>query len=288
MYNLLNKLKDHPEKFKQLTCGELLITQFNCPLDNAKQDVWMHHNCFMYVLEGRKIWHTYQSTLEAKAGDCVFIQKGGSILEQVLETEFCVVLFFVPDAFICDTLKERMMSTDLKPDSDLPPACRLQSDLFLRTFFESMLPYFSSPQVPNQALLELKFKELIWNVALNPAHKQVLQHFCALQQGPTLAKLKQTMEHNYCYNLSLAQFAELSDRSLSAFKRDFEKAFHTTPGKWLMNKRLEQAKLLLSHSDKAVGEVAFELGFENLSHFSKSFKAKFGNSPAFLRQKETA
>ena len=72
------------------------------------------------------------------------------------------------------------------------------------------------------------------------------------------------MEDNFCYNLSLEQYAQLCNRSLSAFKRDFSKVFNTTPGKWIATRRLEHANMLLRSSEKSVGEVAFESGFENL------------------------
>jgi len=288
VYNFLQKIIAYPDTFKQLNCGEVLITQYNCPLENAKQDLWSHHNYFVYVLEGKKTWHTVAGSFLMMKDDCLFVKKGASIVEQFFDGEFCVMIFFVPDHFVCNTLKEKMEPSQTKPTSDLRPAFRIQNDLYLHTFFASMLPYFSSPLQPDQHLLELKFKELIWNVALNPANQEFISYFCSLHQAPSLEKLKRVMEDNYCYNLPLSAFAELCDRSLAAFKRDFEKCFQSSPGKWLMNKRLEQAKLLLTHTEKAVGEVAFELGFENLSHFSKAFKTKFNHTPVSLRQKETA
>ncbi|MBK7753381.1 MAG: helix-turn-helix domain-containing protein [Flavobacteriales bacterium] len=44
------------------------------------------------------------------------------------------------------------------------------------------------------------------------------------------------------------------------------------------------AKLLLSAGDLQVSEVAFQCGFENLSHFSKAFKEEFGHSPMELKR----
>ena len=93
------------------------------------------------------------------------------------------------------------------------------------------------------------------------------------------------MNDNYCFNLKLEQYATLCNRSLSAFKRDFEKSFQCTPGKWLLEKRLQHAVHLLTNTGKNVGEAAFESGFENPSHFSRSFKEKFGMPPAAVKQK---
>jgi AraC-like DNA-binding protein len=92
------------------------------------------------------------------------------------------------------------------------------------------------------------------------------------------------MEDNYCFNLKLEQFAQLSNRSLSAFKRDFQKQYDTTPGKWLLEKRLNLSMHLLSNVGKTVAEASYESGFENPSHFSRVFRQHFGVTPASIKQ----
>ena len=92
------------------------------------------------------------------------------------------------------------------------------------------------------------------------------------------------MQDNFCYNLKLEVYAELSNRSLSAFKRDFEKVFHSTPGKWLLEKRLHYALHLLNNLNKTVGEAAFESGFQSPSHFSRAFKIRFGKGPTAMKK----
>ncbi|MGZ8525032.1 MAG: helix-turn-helix domain-containing protein, partial [Chitinophagaceae bacterium] len=64
----------------------------------------------------------------------------------------------------------------------------------------------------------------------------------------------------------------------------FQKQFNTTPGKWLLEKRLNHAMHLLGNTEKTVGEAAFESGFESPSHFSRSFKERFGISPTAVKQ----
>jgi AraC family transcriptional regulator, exoenzyme S synthesis regulatory protein ExsA len=62
--------------------------------------------------------------------------------------------------------------------------------------------------------------------------------------------LPEIMEANYTFNLSIAEFARISQRSHASFKRDFISCYKTTPGKWLVQKRLEYAKHLLESSSK--------------------------------------
>ena len=71
---------------------------------------------------------------------------------------------------------------------------------------------------------------------------------------------------------------------LTTFKRDFHKAFHTTPQRWLTQKRLELAHYQLSKKNRKPVEVYLETGFENLSHFSFAFKRHFGYTPTALAE----
>src|SRR5690606_22873456 len=100
------------------------------------------------------------------------------------------------------------------------------------------------------------------------------------------SNLKQVMEDNYLYNLSLEDYARLCNRSLSAFKRDFQEGYGSPPGKWLTKKRLKYARMLLFTTDESVNDVAFHSGFETTSHFIRCFKKQFGLPPHQYRQQK--
>jgi AraC-like DNA-binding protein len=240
----------------------------------------------VYVIEGRKIWHTSHGSYDMRKGICVFVRKGACIVEQFFEDRFCFVLFFVPDDFICDVLKSKstpVHTSGKKYDSIIP----IVTNAAIQTFFQSMMHYFNAQREPDPSLLQLKFKELILTIADDPENKEVLSYFCCLLQEPQSISLQRVMEDNYCYNLKLEAFAKLSTRSLSAFKRDFQRIYNTTPGQWLMEKRLDHAMHLLTNLNKTVSEAAFESGFESASHFSRAFRQRFGSSPAALKQQPT-
>ncbi|MBO9660199.1 MAG: helix-turn-helix domain-containing protein, partial [Chitinophagaceae bacterium] len=60
--------------------------------------------------------------------------------------------------------------------------------------------------------------------------------------------------------------------------------YGVSPGKWLMEKRLNHAHHLLANMGRTVAEAAFESGFESYSHFSRSFRARFGYPPTAMKQ----
>jgi len=255
-------------------------------LENKYEDVWSHRNYIIYVMEGRKIWHTAHGSYDLRKGSCVFVRKGACIVEQFYDAAFCMVLFFLPDEFICDVLKGKATPIH-KPGKKYEPLITIDNNFTVQAFFQSMISYFDSNRDPDQSLLELKFKELILTIADNPANSELLSYFGSLLQAPQAVSLKNTMEDNYCFNLKLEQFAQLSNRSLSAFKRDFQKQYNTTPGKWLLEKRLNHAMHLLTNAGKTVSEASYESGFENRFHFSRAFRQHFGIPPASVKQQIT-
>jgi len=87
--------------------------------------------------------------------------------------------------------------------------------------------------------------------------------------------------------MQLSEYARLSHRSLSSYKRDFFNSFRVPPGQWLLQKRLNRAAWLLSHSNDQVTEIVNDSGFKNISHFNKAFKKQFGISPLQYRKQSS-
>lgn len=288
MVNLIESVLKHPDYARQFTCGKNLITIFNCPLEarlmkDRFTDLWSQNNYVFYVIDGRKIWHTAHGAHDLEKGSCVFVQKGASIIEQFFDVGFCLICFFIPDDFICETLRSRSVPIR-NGGKNYKPVMHLNTTETLTTFFLSMSAYFANTKEPDKGLLELKFRELILTLADDAENAELLSYFCSLMHDPQSVSLQRIMEDNFCFNLSLEQYAELCNRSLSAFKRDFQKVLHTTPGKWLLEKRLDHAFQLLSDKSKNVNEVAFESGFENASHFTRAFKKRYHATPSALRK----
>lgn len=285
MFNLYTEIAGNPTHYKQFSCGESLLSIYNCPLKSKYEDTWSQYNYIIYVVEGRKIWHMAHGSYDLREGSCVFVRKGATIVEQFFETRFCFFLFFVPDEFICEVLKSK--ATPLpKPKQQYEPVITISKNAATVAFFQTMMIYFNSDYVPDQYLLKLKFSELILTIADNPDNSVLQSYFSSILKEPQSVALQRIMEDNFCFNLKLEVFARLSNRSLSAYKRDFLRLYHTTPGKWLLEKRLHNAKHLLSHLGKTVAEAAYESGFENVSHFSRAYKKRFGTSPATMLQKK--
>jgi len=56
-----------------------------------------------------------------------------------------------------------------------------------------------------------------------------------------------------------------------------------SPHQYLLSIRLQHAKTLITTSEKPVGDIAFECGFNSLEHFATAYKQQFKLSPTQYR-----
>lgn len=156
------------------------------------------------------------------------------------------------------------------------PLVSITINELIESFFISLKSIIQSDSFNNKHLVDLKIKELILIlVQSQPELKNILFNF----SEPYKIDLESFMIKNYRYNVHLERFAYLTGRSLATFKRDFEKTFHTSPHKWILQKRLDEAHFLIKEKEKLASDIFIDLGFEDLSHFSYAFKKYFGYSP---------
>ena len=87
---------------------------------------------------------------------------------------------------------------------------------------------------------------------------------------------------------SILELAKLVGVNEFKLKNGFRQVYGTTPYKYLADQRLETARQLLWERRVNVTEAAFSVGYSNLSHFAKIFRAKFGVNPhEFLSSSES-
>jgi len=74
---------------------------------------------------------------------------------------------------------------------------------------------------------------------------------------------------------------------LSSFKRKFKEIYKESTAGYLKKKKLEKAAALLEGSAKNISKICCDSGFNDLAHFSRSFKAKYGMSPTEFRMNQS-
>jgi AraC family transcriptional regulator len=91
------------------------------------------------------------------------------------------------------------------------------------------------------------------------------------------------LEANLHSNISLDSVANECDLSVSHFARAFRRTFGRPPYRWLIERRVEMAKMHLLHSDLSLADIAARCGFSDQSALNKSFRRVLKRSPGEWR-----
>ncbi len=176
------------------------------------------------------------------------------------------------------------------PSGKLPQAAiRSKSSLMvmesersaLKKLLESVLPYFETDSKPTEQELNARMEEALM-VVLSTDENLYASLFDFID--PWKIDIIDFMNRNYMQDMSLEEIAYYTGRSLSTFKRDFKKCSSLTPQKWIIRRRLQAAHNLIASGNKNISEICFDVGFKNLSHFSRIYKDTYGVSPSLANQ----
>ncbi|MBR1514511.1 MAG: helix-turn-helix transcriptional regulator [Bacteroidales bacterium] len=221
---------------------------------------------------GRQSWTVSKNEMILlRRAQSVSYEKRGSAETGLFES----LLFAIND----ELLKDFLTSQDVKipPMTEELGAQVSPMSERLVAYCWSLAPYFNDPSQTNPGLLRLKVMELLYNVM--DCSKNIFRQMLQLRQ-PVKTDLHRVVEENYTSPISIDELAYLSGRSLSSFKREFQDIYGESPARWIREQRLRKAHEMLQTTSLSVADIAYSLGFENPTHFSRIFKESYGMPPS--------
>lgn len=131
----------------------------------------------------------------------------------------------------------------------------------------------------------LIIKGLIYNVVALLIREGVLPHSNLTYTEPILKVLPSIayIEEHYSEKISLEEIAAVQRLAPSYFCRLFKKASGTGFVDYLNFVRICKSERMLSHSDKSILEISYELGFSSVSYFNRLFKKYKNCTPSEYR-----
>ena len=247
----------------------------------GNEQIVMEH-AFTFILSGKIKFQTNELIGIYGAGSIALIRKNELVKTLKLPDEnglpFKSISIFLKQQFLRNYAAERSI-----PEQETYTGKNLvefSKNPFIKAYFDSLIPYFNQPSKLSPSMTELKTKEAVELIlGVNEGYKNFLFDFTE----PFKIDLEMYMNKNFTFDIPIKEFARLSGRSLSTFKRDFKKIFNTTPEYWLREKRLDVAHFLISEKKQKPSDTFMQVGFKNFSHFSYSFKEKFGYKASSLK-----
>lgn len=246
--------------------------------------------CFLYVLEGEQTSISATEKVTAKKGESI-LEKCGNYLSKINIVQENTATEFIAIHFFPETIKgifNDEIPVFLKPFKEntiLPTMTKVKASILIKKFFDSLLFYFENEELMDEELLKLKIKELILLLVKTQNDKTVAS-ILANMFTPRVYNLKETVNANLYSSISVDQLALLCALSRSSFIREFKKIYNQVPAAYLKNEKLKRAAELLEFSSDSVSTIAYDCGFNNLAHFSRSFVEKYQVSPSKYKMKQ--
>jgi transcriptional regulator of acetoin/glycerol metabolism/AraC-like DNA-binding protein len=98
-----------------------------------------------------------------------------------------------------------------------------------------------------------------------------------------MRRIQEYVDTHLSEHVDLPVLAGIAGLSVFHFAREFKRTAGVTPHYYLLKKRVERAKTLLSRSDLSLSEIAFASGFSDQSHLTRRFRQILGATPGEVR-----
>ncbi|MCC8145943.1 MAG: AraC family transcriptional regulator [Bacteroidales bacterium] len=249
--------------------------------EDSKCSLMVKDHILFYVYSGEVEVNENGKISCIRKGQCAFIRKDHrvSLIKRPKDGEpYHATVLRLTRKFLHDFYRK------LEPDEIPDDSRRSKTSLLvlpadrpdIQSLFESIKPYYYPTVQPNEKWIEMKMTEGVY-ILLHTDKNLYASLFDFAQ--PWKIDILEFLQNNYMYDLSLEEIASFTGRSLASFKRDFSRISDITPQKWIIRKRLEVAREEIVQRGRKVSEVCMDVGFKNLSHFSRIYKNTYGVAP---------
>lgn len=274
-----------PEALKQLDLhevqhvGESCVVSYRNDQHDQTAQVLMTHLSVIHVRRGTKRIGSGTQQVEVSAPAFVVCRPGVHLMTEFVTRDdelFASTVFFLGEDLLKTLGDEYPELKDAQRGDDMLYGESLEGHDELRGLLDQVFELF--PRLDDERLIALKLRELVLWLGRSPASGLLHAEIQKVHDCPDV-RLRHVVESQASHNLTLTEIATLSGRSLSTFKRDFERLYAQTPGRWVRARRLAHARVLLSSGAHNVTEVCMMAGFGNLSHFIRAFRQDCGLTP---------
>ncbi len=140
----------------------------------------------------------------------------------------------------------------------------------------------------NRVLSQRQYQSMLRLLEIFAQHLSIVANQIAIQhenlESPMIKKAKEFIQKHKSEKLSLSEVSKSVNMSTFYFCKMFKKATGLNFTDYLSRVRIEEAKNLLLNPNLRVSEIAYEIGFQSLTHFNRVFHKIVGRSPTSYRK----
>ncbi len=267
-----------PDELNLSYSKSIMVYDYESNTEISKQQILLNKNTFSFLQEGTKEVFFDNSSYSIDNSQFLLMKSGHCLMTEKLSSDlkyYRSILFFFSNEDVFQFIRKFKLETS--NSKTLYSTYSFNYDSFIKRFVDSLLDISKFSKSIQENILNVKFEEIM----LYLMDLKGLDFLYSLidNSNNQNRKFVQTIESNSLNKLTIKELSFLSNMSVSTFKREFEKNFHSSPSKWFQEKRLEHSAFLLKNKSKRPSDIFEEIGYENLSNFIQAFKMKFGVTP---------
>lgn len=229
----------------------------------------LYHECrdrarhaFVFKLSGESSYDFGGHVFHLKAGEMMYVPKGATYTVKRVSTEESRFVSLNFDAEIENAVPRLYPMGNYM---DIQHVCNQLVRLWL----------FRKPSD------EYKCMSVLYDIFSKVCVADEMQYWDHKQFHQIRPAVEYLKAHIFDCSLNIGSLHLLCGISDTYFRKIFISQFGTSPQKYIINKRLTQAKSLIENGDfNSIGELALSVGYEDALYFSRGFKEKYGMPPS--------
>ncbi|WP_299434806.1 AraC family transcriptional regulator [uncultured Aquimarina sp.] len=265
----------HPKIEKILIDGLSCVILKSVQQADLQNERYLASHALTLVLNGALQVETKEGDLTiVHKNQIIFLPRGMYMISDIIPKNeaFEAVVFFFDEEITDEFLNHVEISNIEHVSKNLI----LEYDQNLRLFTDTLITLYRSKN--QHQFTRPKLLELLHLISISKQGDAFVSKLFQLKKRAK-KNIKTFMLDNFDKPLDIEDYSYLTGRSISTFRRDFKSKFGISPKKWLIERRMEKAALLLKETNSSVTSISQKIGYENISHFIKVFQNKFNISP---------
>lgn len=258
-------------------------TEFTYPLHQHKEFE------LNFIERGKGVRRIVGDSVE-EIGDYELVLLGGEDLEHVWEQGTCtskdireITVHFSGDIFGDDLLSKNQFASirNMLQKADHGLCFPLSTIMKVYSALDTIA------DESERFVQFLKFMYVLYELSVSDGMRVLasssFSHTESNVESSRIQKVKMYVNDHYSEPLKLDEIADLVGMSPVAFSRFFRQRTGRTLSDYIIDIRLGYAARMLVDSSKNISEICYECGFNNLSNFNRTFKAKRNYTPRDFR-----
>ncbi len=268
--------------FKWVTMEHPMMLNTPMPDDQA---------AFVYVLDGGCINYSEIEEIKLLSGQSVLAKCGNSTFK-TLPVEGGNIAFNAVSVHFHKDVLEKIYDGSTSPFSGtnqnelMVNSTYVETHELIKQYINSIVHISDNQELLSEEFLVLKLKEILLLLLQTKNAPEVtgIMHNLFVRKN---FEFREIIKSHICSSISINELAQLTNRSLSSFKKEFKRIYNDTPNSYIIGKRTERVAELLLTTDETISNIAYDCEFKTLAHLSRVFKAKYMVSPSEYRSNFT-